>query len=146
MKASRYFKVIRFLLTAIAILVPTLLLGALFPLITAVWSNRTGAVGRGVGEAYGANALGTIAGSAIGGLFILDWLGIAGSLYLASAVSMLGGSVVLVYVQSPPLHPVSMGSDSCHRSDVFRLDSDLARMGSRHYADGSVPPFRSILR
>ncbi len=83
------FQSYMFLLTAIVILIPTLLLGALFPLITGLWSNRKGAVGQGVGEAYGANAIGTIAGSAIGGLFILDWLGIAGSLYLASAVSML---------------------------------------------------------
>ncbi len=83
------FQAYMFVLTAIVILVPTLLLGALFPLITGIWTNRTGAVGRGVGEAYGANALGTIAGSAIGGLFILDWLGIEASLYLASVVSML---------------------------------------------------------
>jgi spermidine synthase len=83
------FQTWTFLLTAMVILLPTLLLGALFPLITGLWSNRKGAVGQGVGEAYGANALGTIAGSAIGGLFILDWLGIEGSLYLASVVSAL---------------------------------------------------------
>jgi len=83
------FQSYMFVLAGMVILVPTLLLGALFPLITGLWSNRTGAVGRGVGDAYGANALGTIAGSAIGGLFILDWLGIGGSLYLASIASML---------------------------------------------------------
>jgi hypothetical protein len=67
----------------------TLLLGALFPLITGLWSRLAGGVGRGVGDACGANALGTILGSAIGGLFILNWLGIEGSLYLASAISFL---------------------------------------------------------
>jgi spermidine synthase len=94
------FQAYMFLLTAIVILVPTLLLGALFPLITGLWSNRTGTVGQGVGEAYGANAVGTIAGSAIGGLFILDWLGIEGSLYLASAVSMLVAALFW-YMSSP---------------------------------------------
>jgi len=83
------FQAYTFFLAGIVILLPTLLLGALFPLITGVWSRRARAVGRGVGEAYGANALGTIAGSAIGGLFILDWLGLEYSLYLASAVSAL---------------------------------------------------------
>ena len=98
------FQAYSFLLTAIVIIVPTLLLGALFPLITGLWSNRKGAVGQGVGEAYGANALGTIAGSAIGGLFILDWLGIAGSLYLASAVSALVAA--LFWYMSIPDRPV----------------------------------------
>jgi len=83
------FQAYGFLLTGLIIFIPTLLLGALFPLITGLWSHRAGGVGRGVGEAYGANALGTIVGSGIGGLFILDWLGMAGSIYLASGVSML---------------------------------------------------------
>jgi spermidine synthase len=83
------FQAYAFLLTGLVIVIPTLLLGALFPLITGLWSHKAGGVGRGVGEAYGANALGTIVGSGVGGLFILDWMGIAGSLYLASAVSML---------------------------------------------------------
>ncbi|MCP4047158.1 MAG: methyltransferase, partial [Gammaproteobacteria bacterium] len=83
------FQAYGFLLTGSIIFIPTLLLGALFPLITGLWSHQAGGVGRGVGEAYGANALGTIVGSGIGGLFILDWLGMAGSIYLASGVSML---------------------------------------------------------
>lgn len=96
------FQAYMFLLTATVLWLPTLLLGALFPLITGLWSNRTGAVGQGVGEAYGANALGTIAGSAIGGLFILDWLGIEGSLYLASVVSTLVAA--LFWYMSSPKH------------------------------------------
>ena len=94
-----------FLLSGIVMLVPTLLLGALFPLITGVWSSHKGAVGRGVGDAYGANALGTIAGSAIGGLYILQWLGIAGSLYLASGVSVL--VAVLFWYMANPQQSVS---------------------------------------
>jgi len=81
------FQSFMFGLSGMVIFIPTLLLGALFPLVTAIWSQCRGKVGRGVGEAYGANALGTIAGSAIGGLFILDWLGLEHSLFLASALS-----------------------------------------------------------
>ena len=82
-----------FLLTTLIILVPTVLLGALFPLVTGIWSHSTGAVGRGVGEAYGANALGTIGGAAIGSLFMLDSLGIENSLYFASAISLLVATI-----------------------------------------------------
>jgi len=99
-----FFQAYTFCLAGIVILVPTLLLGALFPLITGVWSARKGAIGRGVGEAYGANALGTIFGSAIGGLFILDRLGIEYSLYLASAVSSLVAALFW-YMSCPDRSP-----------------------------------------
>ncbi len=39
---------------------PTLLLGALFPLLTALWTRDGNAVGRRVGKAYAANTGGTI--------------------------------------------------------------------------------------
>jgi spermidine synthase len=94
------FQAYMFLLAGLAIIIPTILLGALFPLITGIWSQRKNAVGKGVGEAYGANALGTIAGSAIGGLFILDWLGMEHSLYLASAVSTVV-AVLFWYLAGP---------------------------------------------
>lgn len=94
------FQAYMFVLTGLVIIVPTVLLGALFPLITGLWSHRQKAVGRGVGEAYGANAIGTIAGSAIGGLFILDWLGMEHSLYLASTISTLV-AVVFWYLAGP---------------------------------------------
>lgn len=94
------FQAYMFLLAGLVIIVPTVLLGALFPLVTGLWSQRKGVVGQGVGEAYGANALGTIAGSAIGGLFILGWLGIEHSLYLASAVST-AVAVIFWYLGGP---------------------------------------------
>ncbi len=94
------FQAYMFVLAGLVIIVPTVLLGALFPLITGLWSRSKRAVGRGVGEAYGANAIGTIAGSAVGGLFILDWLGMEHSLYLASSISVLV-ALVFWYLAGP---------------------------------------------
>jgi len=94
------FQAYTFLLAGIVIFVPTLLLGALFPLITGLWSRWAGGVGRGVGEAYGVNALGTIVGSAFGGLFLLDWIGLEGSLYLASAISLIV-AILFWYLSNP---------------------------------------------
>ena len=93
-----------FMLAGLVILLPTLLLGALFPLISGIWSHCRGAVGQGIGEAYGANAMGTIAGSAIGGLFILGWLGMEHSIWLASGVSVaVAGLFWYLATQGQPL-------------------------------------------
>jgi spermidine synthase len=68
----------------ILMFLPTLLLGALFPLITALWTRDAGAVGRGVGTAYAANTVGTILGSLLGGLVLLPALGVQSSILVAS--------------------------------------------------------------
>ncbi len=71
-------------LSFLVMLVPTLLLGALFPLVTAIWSTVVGKVGSSVGQAYGANAAGTIGGALLGGLFFVDWFGIANAMVVAA--------------------------------------------------------------
>jgi spermidine synthase len=64
-----------FTLAAAVMIVPTLLLGALFPLLTAVIVKDRARVGHGVGVAYAANSSGTILGTIIAGLLLLPTLG-----------------------------------------------------------------------
>jgi spermidine synthase len=64
-----------FALAAAVMIVPTLLLGALFPLFTALIVEDRTRVGHGVGAAYAANSSGTILGTVIAGLLLLPTLG-----------------------------------------------------------------------
>jgi spermidine synthase len=80
------FQLFVFLLCFSLMILPTLFMGALFPLVTVVWTRRFSAAGRGVGQAYAINTTGTIFGALLGGLLILPWLGIHGSLLLTSAM------------------------------------------------------------
>ena len=82
------FQAYIFLLCFIVMFVPTVLLGALFPLIVSVWT-RANAIGQGVGTAYAANAFGTIIGALLGGLLLLPTIGIQASVILASLLSAL---------------------------------------------------------
>jgi spermidine synthase len=81
-----------FVLSALIMIVPTLCMGALFPLITVVWTRSRSSVGRGVGTAYAINTGGTIVGSLIGGLLLLPTVGVhravvlGAGLYVAVAV------------------------------------------------------------
>ena len=85
------FQFLTFSLCAAIMLPPTLLLGALFPLITGIWVRDTRSVGGSVGSAYAVNTLGTIAGSLLGGLFLLPLFGVQRSLVAASALHVVVG-------------------------------------------------------
>src|SRR5215471_6839227 len=81
----------RFLIASFVMIVPTLLLGALFPLVVKIISSRKlgRTTGRTVGDAYAANTLGAIAGSFASGFIMVPWLGLLGSVRLCVALNFL---------------------------------------------------------
>ena len=81
----------RFLIASFVMIVPTFLLGALFPLVVRIISSRklAGTTGRHVGDAYAANTVGAIAGSFASGFILVPWLGLLGSLRLCVALNFV---------------------------------------------------------
>jgi spermidine synthase len=81
----------RFLISALVMIGPTLLLGALFPLVVRIISTSRAArrSGRTVGEAYAANTIGAIAGSFASGFVLIPLLGLLGSLRLCAALNFV---------------------------------------------------------
>jgi spermidine synthase len=81
----------RFLIASFVMIVPTFLLGALFPLVVRIISSRKLArtTGRTVGDAYAANTVGAIAGSFASGFILVPWLGLLGSLRLCVALNFV---------------------------------------------------------
>lgn len=75
-----------FYLFAITV-VPTCLMGLMFPLTTAIWTRRPQSVGRSSGEAYFVNTVGAIAGSLLGGFVLLPVLGVRNSLLAAALLN-----------------------------------------------------------
>lgn len=85
------------LLVAAVILVPCVVLGAVFPLGTRLVSTGDG--GRAVGRAYAVNTLGTIAGSIAAGYWLIPGLGVQGTHVAALALSALVALLVLAAAQ-----------------------------------------------
>ena len=79
----------RFLIASFVMIVPTFLLGSLFPLVVRIISSRKLArtTGRTVGDAYAANTVGAIAGSFASGFILIPWIGLLGSLKLCVALN-----------------------------------------------------------
>ncbi|MDO8426750.1 MAG: fused MFS/spermidine synthase, partial [Deltaproteobacteria bacterium] len=69
------FLFIQFLLCASIMIIPTLCMGAVFPLAGKIYARRLKAVGKGVGEAYFFNTAGSIFGAFAGGFILIPVLG-----------------------------------------------------------------------
>ena len=83
------FQLFVFTLCSSMIILPTLFMGILFPLVTAIWTRGVDRAGRGVGVAYAINTTGTILGALFGGLFVLPWLGVHYSIQMAAGLYFL---------------------------------------------------------
>lgn len=82
------------------VLLPTMLMGATLPLLTAFLVERSGNVGRSVGVLYFVNTLGSAVACLAAGLFLLGWLGQSGTVTLAAAINLLLGTGVLVVARA----------------------------------------------
>ncbi|HYP27733.1 MAG TPA: fused MFS/spermidine synthase [Blastocatellia bacterium] len=82
---------VRFLIAALVMIVPTLLLGALFPLVVRIISVGANdrSTGQTVGDAYAANTLGSIVGSFASGFILIPWLGLLDSLRICIALNFV---------------------------------------------------------
>ncbi len=79
----------KFLLAFMVMFIPTLLMGAVFPLVIKIYTAEVSKVGRFVGKAYSINTLGAVLGSFSGGFILIPLLGIQGSLLLAIALNLV---------------------------------------------------------
>ncbi len=88
------------LLSFMVMIIPTLLMGALFPLLAVLWAGTLQGAARDIGKAYAVNTLGTVLGALLGGLLVLPALGIHYSLVLAGGLYTLVAAGLLFAGQS----------------------------------------------
>ncbi len=77
----------------------TLGMGAMFPVVLALWRTRGGELGRDVGTVYAANTAGSIVGSWLPGFLLLPWLGMEPTLRLGM---LLNAAIAWVMLLSAP--------------------------------------------
>lgn len=96
-------QVVRFLLAALMMLVPTLALGATLPAVVAILVPETDVLGRRLGAAYGLNTLGGVLGAALGGLVLIPAVGMQATIVLGAILNLLAGVLVLALWTDRPL-------------------------------------------
>lgn len=87
-------------LSAFVLLLPSVLMGFAFPVITGLYVRIRGEVGSGVGNIYSANTLGSIAGSLLMGFVLMPAIGLLPAI-AAMAGIYLAISVVLLVAFTP---------------------------------------------
>lgn len=90
------FFAVQVLLCALVMAVPTLLMGATFPIVSRALVRRPEEVGREVGAAYGANTAGAVVGSLLAGFALVPLLGLKLAAAAAGAVNLAVGATLLL--------------------------------------------------
>lgn len=85
----------RFVTTLSVILVPTLLIGATFPLVTKIYTLNLKRVGTALGNVYSMNTVGGVFGSLAAGFLLIPTIGMQNGIILMSAINVAVGMALL---------------------------------------------------
>jgi spermidine synthase len=108
-QSSASIQALRLILPLITMIVPTILMGAAFPIAGAAYTRATGHIPTGVGNIYAANTLGNVLGALLTGFFLLSNFGIQNSLKVAIILNLAVGVFGLL-VSRPRLTFILAGS------------------------------------
>ena len=90
------FNLVRFGLAALALCLPTCLMGGTLPVMSQLLARHDQRRGGDLGALYAANTFGGVLGACASGLFLIRWLGVQGTIDLAVAIDLLCAGVAFV--------------------------------------------------
>jgi spermidine synthase len=96
-------EIIKFFVCALMMIIPTILLGSLFPMVTQICTRNYNELGKRVGTIYSVNTLGNIGGSFLAGFVLIPTIGIQHSIILAGIVNVIAGCAVILANQYPKI-------------------------------------------
>ena len=132
---------------ALTLLVPTIVLGASFPLATSLAARRLATLGSAVGLVYAVNTLGAILGSLATGFVLIPTIGMRGTLTLLIALSIAsGGALALAAARRPAGRLVAGAATaallavvvSATRDDIFRRTFAPSGLNLVYYQEGAT--------
>jgi len=94
--SSLYLTVLRVLFAALAMIIPTTLMGATLPVLTTLLSRSVNTVGRKISYLYGVNTIGAVLGAGFTGFFFLKVLPISMVTYVAMGLNLFAGGASLL--------------------------------------------------
>ena len=85
------------LVAGLIMFIPTLLMGAAFPVVSRIYTRHVRKVGASIGDVYSINTLGSVLGASITGFFLVRMLGTQNSLILMALLNLLIATAVLSF-------------------------------------------------
>lgn len=93
-------ELITFMIVTLLIFIPTMLMGASFPLVNRIIISRLGFLGRSVGVTYSANTIGGIFGAFLAGFYYIPEFGAEKTLLLISSLNLFAGLALIIQTNS----------------------------------------------
>jgi len=85
-----------FISCLVVMILPTILMGASFPLVTRIYTLNLNRLGRSVGNVYSINTVGSILGSFIAGFILIPLIGIQQGVILIACINTIVGCLLIV--------------------------------------------------
>ena len=133
------FSMWRFALSSLMLLVPTTLMGATLPVLSAALVRSPGFKSTSVTRLYTRNLVGAICGTIAAGFFLLPTIGVRATIYAAAAINILIGIVTIfadrVIDASDPERPTgaNLEEEWLSESEQARIANDRASAGPRFW-------------
>lgn len=90
-----YMIALQFALCFAVMLIPTLLLGSVFPLVSRICASRMEKLGGTIGSIYAVNSVGAIVGSFLAGFVLIPVVGVKHGMMIVASLNVLVGLIVL---------------------------------------------------
>lgn len=87
---------VQFAVCSLAMLLPTILMGVLFPIVSDLVTRQFATLGSKLGRIYAVNTLGGIFGSFLAGFLLVPYLGLCWSIIVAGLLNFLAGTVLYI--------------------------------------------------
>jgi spermidine synthase len=116
---------IRFGLALLALAPATILMGSTMPMLSRFLARRSDELGRSFGELYFANTLGAILGTVLAGFFLIELLGLTGTLWVGAGCTLAAGLFALVLDRRLSLVAPDRASPVSPPPDQIQVDSAL---------------------
>jgi spermidine synthase len=102
--------IVRFIVAFTLMMVPTLLMGATLPILSKFVVRNIRRLGSDLAALYAINTLGAVCGTLLAGFWLIGWLGIHGTVYVAAAGNLAVGVVAFIAASSRALSRVHKSS------------------------------------
>jgi spermidine synthase len=120
--------VLRIALAALALLVPTILMGGTLPALSQFLARDPAARGRTIGNLYAINTLGAVLGTLAAGLLLIRFVGTSAAIYAAALIDLLVAAAAIWWLRGMYLEPQPGLAPAAERAGEARLSS---RKGKR---------------
>jgi len=142
-----FFSAIRFLFSALLLLVPATFMGATLPVLTRFFTRSPDSFGWSVGTLYAFNTFGAVLGASASGFFLIPLLGVTQTIYLACFLNLLAalaGYILYLRTQRKPSDGISSTGKNKFRQE--HADKYLKEPNTVNTAEPLPPYGNGILK